>query len=432
VTGDPDLSVTWTSDDAGVATVDGTGRVTGRSVGTTWIRARSNFDPSISGGARITVEAAADGIDPVLIAAVDEDGANLAPAVVRFDASASYDPDGTVVAYAWVLDGQPMPIGGAIADVYLAEPGLHTMELTLTDDSGRTTTDTVTTFVIDSGAPFTIDVVFFDDADMTLSQRRSFSAAARRWAEVIQSDLPALDVVGASCSVSPSYTGTIDDLLIFASIGDIDGPAATLARAGPCFDPAAPFPPRLGIMEFDREDLDILEGNSDLEGVVLHEMGHVLGIGTLWNVTDDPIVDLEPAVQPVPCYGEPDPRYIRLNAAAEWQALSGQTTVPVEEGEPDGTSCGHWNEWDVDFPGDPAIEERADLYAELMTGYLDASMSLSRVTVGALEDLGYAVDYAAADPFTLLSIQDRERRDGARVRLTEELVLEPVRFDSVR
>jgi hypothetical protein len=38
---------------------------------------------------------------------------------------------------------------------------------------------------------------------------------------------------------------------------------------------------------------------------------------------------------------------------------------------------------------------------ELMTGYADDDLPLSRVTVGALEDLGYTVRYAAADPFAL-------------------------------
>ena len=34
-----------------------------------------------------------------------------------------------------------------------------------------------------------------------------------------------------------------------------------------------------------------------------------------------------------------------------------------------------------------------------MTGYTDRNMPVSRLTIGALEDLGYTVNYAAADPF---------------------------------
>jgi hypothetical protein len=38
-----------------------------------------------------------------------------------------------------------------------------------------------------------------------------------------------------------------------------------------------------------------------------------------------------------------------------------------------------------------------------MTGYAEASppMPLSIITVGALADLGYLVNYSAADPFSL-------------------------------
>ena len=37
------------------------------------------------------------------------------------------------------------------------------------------------------------------------------------------------------------------------------------------------------MMELDAADLDWIETNGALEAVILHEMGHVLGIGTLWD-----------------------------------------------------------------------------------------------------------------------------------------------------
>ena len=36
-------------------------------------------------------------------------------------------------------------------------------------------------------------------------------------------------------------------------------------------------------MEFDAADLDRLEQRGSLEETILHEMGHVLGIGTIWD-----------------------------------------------------------------------------------------------------------------------------------------------------
>ena len=36
-------------------------------------------------------------------------------------------------------------------------------------------------------------------------------------------------------------------------------------------------------MQFDEDDVDALEQEGSLPGVILHEMGHVLGFGTLWD-----------------------------------------------------------------------------------------------------------------------------------------------------
>jgi len=50
-----------------------------------------------------------------------------------------------------------------------------------------------------------------------------------------------------------------------------------------------------------------------------------------------------------------------------------------------GTAGGHWD--------DECLRE------EVMTGYLSSNNIFSRITVGGLEDLGYEVDYNAAEPF---------------------------------
>jgi len=59
----------------------------------------------------------------------------------------------------------------------------------------------------------------------------------------------------------------------------------------------------------------------------------------------------------------------------------------MEQGGSSGTMCLHWDE--------------TCLVGELMTGYVrDGGLEMSRMTVAALEDLGYAVNYTAADAFT--------------------------------
>jgi hypothetical protein len=73
-------------------------------------------------------------------------------------------------------------------------------------------------------------------------------------------------------------------------------------------------------------------------------------------------------------------------ASAEYQALSGCTTaIPLETEGDTGTACAHWSE--------------TCLKGELMTGFANDGLEISRMTVGSLEDIGYEVDYNQADPF---------------------------------
>ncbi|CAM9529554.1 unnamed protein product [Laminaria digitata] len=61
---------------------------------------------------------------------------------------------------------------------------------------------------------------------------------------------------------------------------EIDGVGATLGSAGPtsvwrnCNTIAAE-----GNMRFDIDDIASLEAAGSFEGVILHEMGHVIGVG---------------------------------------------------------------------------------------------------------------------------------------------------------
>ena len=80
----------------------------------------------------------------------------------------------------------------------------------------------------------------------------------------------------------------IDDVLIEASGTPIDGPGGILGQAGPThLRPAgagtAAFIPAKGRMQFDTADLAAMQANGTLNDVITHEMGHVLGIGTIWT-----------------------------------------------------------------------------------------------------------------------------------------------------
>jgi hypothetical protein len=78
----------------------------------------------------------------------------------------------------------------------------------------------------------------------------------------------------------------VDDLVILANLTAIDGPGAVLGAAGPCLIRVSGNLPAVGQMRFDIDDLELLEVSDVLGAVILHEMGHVLGIGTLWSLQD--------------------------------------------------------------------------------------------------------------------------------------------------
>lgn len=221
-------------------------------------------------------------------------------------------------------------------------------------------------------SPFSIEVRFL--GGLTATQKDAFKKAADRWTKVIVGDLPPVLVDGE----------VVDDLLILAQGVAIDGVGTILGQAGPTrLRPsnagAAAFLPAKGTMSFDTADLAQMEKDGSLVDVITHEMGHVLGIGTIW--TNKKL--LKGA-------GTKNPTFRGKRAMAEFGALRGTkaAAVPVENTGGPGTRDSHWR--------DSVFKN------ELMTGFVaGAGNPISRMTVGSLQDLGYVVDFAAAEPYTL-------------------------------
>jgi hypothetical protein len=93
------------------------------------------FDPSTN-----TPPVANAGPDQTV---VDTDGNTLE--VVTFDGTGSFDPDGSILAYAWTLNGNPF---GNAATFSVTRPlGTFVVTLTVTDNLGGTASDTVTVIV---------------------------------------------------------------------------------------------------------------------------------------------------------------------------------------------------------------------------------------------------------------------------------------------
>jgi hypothetical protein len=73
----------------------------------------------------------------------------------------------------------------------------------------------------------------------------------------------------------------IDDIFIGYNVSYIDGYYNILGAAGPQYQYQGL--PLTGFMRFDSADFDCMIVDGSLDTVILHEMGHVLGIGTLWT-----------------------------------------------------------------------------------------------------------------------------------------------------
>lgn len=120
---------------------------------------------------------------------------------------------------------------------------------------------------------------------ITRAQRAAVDAAVERWQSVIVSELDDVALVSAANSCfqgQPAISENVDDLLIFVEFADIDGVGGVLGQAGPCYVRTQGTLPIMGFLQLDARDLAQLELSGMLNDVVLHEIGHVIGIGTIW------------------------------------------------------------------------------------------------------------------------------------------------------
>lgn len=221
----------------------------------------------------------------------------------------------------------------------------------------------------------------------------AFSAAKAKWESIIKCGLS--DVGGGQVSdwfynqFSSTFNGPIDDVAIGYSMEYIDGPSNILGFAAATYYRNGFPSPVSGIMKFDQDDFNNMSQN-DAEIIILHEMGHILGLVNLSATA---------------CYSSCDSGNFQYGwssgctlASNEYAALniaSGTSTLQVENGNPgDGQICGHWEE--SSFP-------RSTGSSELMTGNFESNLfqPITRVTIAALDEAysDYVVDYSVADPY---------------------------------
>ncbi|HEU5262395.1 MAG TPA: Ig-like domain-containing protein [Gemmatimonadales bacterium] len=379
---------------------------------------------------------------------------------VTFDATAVSGPSPTVVLSAgnnqtglagFALNGSPAVLVRDAADVPMPNVrvdfapsggGSVTGTPAMTDVNGIATvgswtvqlgTNTLTATVAGSGIvgnpvvfgatgasrAYAIDVRYL--TSVTPAQREAFDSAKARWERLIYGDVP--DGLATfdpeTCGPgTPAINETIDDVIIFVQLDSIDGPGKIAGRAGPCIIRPS-FLPGVGVMQFDTADVATLLSVGLLNEVILHEMGHVLGYGTIWRPAPNGlglIVD----------GGGPDPHFIGAQALAAFDRSGGASysagvKVPVENcvGLPPSIACGagsrdvHWRE---------TVFE-----AELMTGFFGGPEPLSVISTASMGDLGYTVNYAASDPYTVTNpLALRVRAQRPSIELGDDILRLPI------
>jgi len=231
---------------------------------------------------------------------------------------------------------------------------------------------------IDDSAQYNIEIRFVGEWSDEL--KAVFIAAADYLASLIAEDIPdAIDGAG----------NVYDDLVITADLDPIDGIGGILGQAGPTGLRSDSGLTAVGEMTFDQADAQNYYDMGLFDDIVLHEMLHVMGFGTLWdynNLVTTEVIDDNNTKKPT----DDIVASVYTGEAANL-AYTADELIFVETDGGSGTAGGHWDE---------------DTYQdELMTGYIgylandgtyDNTNYLSDWSVASLADLGYVLSTGAS------------------------------------
>lgn len=209
----------------------------------------------------------------------------------------------------------------------------------------------------------------------------------------------------------PAIDDNVDDMRIYVRLDSIDGPGGILGGAAYCFFRVSNQLPLVGFMQFDTADLAQLEFNGSLPSIIVHEMGHALGIGTAWRLAEllrDPSL-----VTPGADTYFDGPLAIAAFDAAGGTGYSGAKVPVANEGDA-GRADGHWRE--------------SVMNVELMTPFIDFGVEpLSAISIQSLADVGYRVDVSKADAFSFSPFNAAPgRRRGPVIDLSNDIMIGPI------
>lgn len=220
----------------------------------------------------------------------------------------------------------------------------------------------------ESSQPLDI-VVIFENAPPTVGVRHAFEDAEAVW----ESLLPAVS--------TPGHPGTITISAKFEEMDEGGDENGFNTLGGGRTDKFHKSPRSFttateGQMTFDTFDLPTMESDGTLSDVILHEMGHVLGVGgNGWTRNQ-----LKTGF-----------RYVGARGIQAFRKETGQSSaqyIPIDDDGGRGTIGAHWDEQHGDGTGAGGSRGRAS-ENELMTGTIDTPVYMAAFTPLSLEDEGF-------------------------------------------
>ena len=338
------------------------------------------------------------------------------------------DPDGDPLTYEVVSDDPGIAEAGlsdGIATFAGMAEGTAFVTIRATDPEGLRAEQSVQVNVIAPGDPegFDIELAVVGDVSPFVEQR--LRQAVERWRRIVaQTDFPDTAVLAdddLECfGVRPGFrVAEIEDLLVLATVTTDVNPRF-LAQGGACRTREGSHWPLLAVVKFNEELLHQTVAEGYLPAVGIHQIGHALGIGTIW----DGLGLLRNSSRRN--WGADThfagPLAIAAFDAAGGTAYTSGAKVPVENRSFQDSNDLHWR---ASVMGNEVMTSSAGLGA--------GSSPLSAITIQALADFGYTVDVTLADPYTVpLQAAATAEPAGDRIGLGDDVLRGPIRVINER
>ena len=170
----------------------------------------------------------------------------------------------------------------------------------------------------------------------TIDGMLAYQYAIQHWQDIIVGDLESVSTAGlADDGCAAGYPEIIDDVHICGRDALMDGVGGVLGSASIMYTRNTDGTVISGNMEFDVDDVQAMINDGTYQTVIIHEMGHILGLGSLWQQNNLVVSD-----------GNGGFVYTGAHAINVWQNEWQCTTdfPPVEADGGSGTAGAHWEE----------------------------------------------------------------------------------------